>query len=75
MNFYWSFRTTRRHSEAAWLLPSPARASSSTLLYVGLAARAFGAPLEVAAIAPRRALADGATFVAMRYRAFCCRGC
>jgi len=70
MNFYWSFRTTRRHSEAAWrYLALSGTGVVLNSLYVSLVMRTFGAPLEVAAIT-FAALWPMVSFVAMRYWAF-----
>ena len=70
MNFYWSFRTTRKHSEAAWrYLALSGTGVVLNSLYVDLVMRSFGAPLEVAAIT-FAALWPLVSFFAMRYWAF-----
>lgn len=70
MNFYWSFRTRRRHSEAAWrYLALSGTGVLLNSLYVALVMRTLGAPLEVAAIT-FAALWPLVSFIGMRYWAF-----
>lgn len=70
MNFYWSFRTTRGHAEASWrYLALSGAGIVLNSLYVSLVMRAFGAPLEVAAIS-FAALWPIVSFFGMRYWAF-----
>jgi len=70
LNFYWSFRTTRRHSQAAWRYLALAGAGILlNAVYVDAAMRFLGLPLEAAAIS-FAALWPLVSFVAMRYWAF-----
>lgn len=70
MNFYWSFRTTRRHAEASWrYLALSGSGVVLNTIYVSFVMRTFDAPLEVAAIT-FAALWPLVSFVGMRYWAF-----
>ena len=70
LNFYWSFRTTRSHSEAAWrYLALSGTGVVLNSLYVEATMRFLGLPLEAAAIS-FSALWPFVSFFAMRYWAF-----
>ena len=70
LNFYWSFRTTRSHSEAAWrYLALSGTGVVLNSIYVDATMRFLGLPLEAAAIS-FSALWPLVSFVAMRYWAF-----
>ncbi len=70
LNFYWSFRTGRSHSEAAWrYLALSGTGVVLNSIYVDAAMRFLGWPLEAAAIS-FSALWPLVSFFGMRYWAF-----
>lgn len=70
LNFYWSFRTTRSHTEAAWrYLALSGTGVVLNSIYVDVAMRYLGLPLEVAAITFSAAW-PLVSFLGMRYWAF-----
>ena len=70
LNFYWSFRTTRSHSEAGWrYLALAGTGVVLNSIYVHATIRFLDLPLEAAAVS-FAALWPFVSFFAMRYWAF-----
>lgn len=67
LNFYWSFRTARKHFEASWrYLAVAALGVILNALFVGLLLALFPIPLEVAALS-FSVLWPMFSFLALRY--------
>jgi putative flippase GtrA len=67
LNFYWSFKTTRKHSEATWrYLSIVALGVFANILYVRMLLSLFSIPLEVAALS-FAVLWPAVSFIGLRY--------